>query len=307
MNNSSPLVYIIILTFNGKAHLDRCIPAVLRTLYSNFRVLLVDNGSRDDLASHFKSLYPSIEVVRNTRNLGFATGNNYAMQVALNNGAQYVVLLNDDAIPLDLRWIDESIQLMECDTRIGVGGFRIVQGNMEQVATPLQVSASVAKRIDGCAMVIRRSLLEQIGMFDDVYFVYAEEDDLTIRAVKAGYVLKVLNIPIYHLGGGTSKRYQLRASYFQIRNALRIAIKHRGPSRTLLRLARIVDIVCNPWPLSIDWQDVAHIRMRGNAHIPVNIAVLFAAVMWNIIFLPQTIMSKLRDDRRIQRAKQLAK
>ena len=108
---SEPLVWVIVITFNGRRHLDACFSSLHRTEYSNWRAMLVDNASTDGAADFTAATFPWVTIMRHGKNLGFAAGNNRAMQAALDAGARHVVLLNDDTMILDPRWLHEAVAL----------------------------------------------------------------------------------------------------------------------------------------------------------------------------------------------------
>ncbi len=138
-------------------------------------------------------------------------------------------------------------------------------------------------------MLIPMELFDRIGMFDEVYFVVGDEDDLGARTQAAGYRTVKLGVPIYHFGGGTNQTYRLRTAYLQMRNGIRFCLKNRSPMHALLRTLRIIDLACNPWPLTFDNRDAAHRRMRNSGNVVVNLLLWLRAVSWNIVRLPQTI------------------
>ena len=302
-SESEPLVCVIVITFNGKRHLDACLSSLRRTEYANWRAMLVDNASTDGAAEFTAGAFPWVTVLRHETNLGFAGGNNRAMAAALDAGARHVVLLNDDTMILDPRWLSEAVALAGREPATGMIGFRLLDKVPEpsEAESRATVSVSDAARIDGCALFMRGDLLRRIGLFDEAYFAYSEEDDLEVRALRAGTRLRQLNIPIYHYGGGTSKRFPLRYSYLQMRNSIRFSTKNRRLPQTLARIVKIFGITCSPRPIFFDRADASHIRMRGGGNILLNFAAFLCAVAWNIIFLPATLRARWRDDARIRR------
>ena len=152
---------------------------------------------------------------------------------------------------------------------------------------------------------MRASLLKAIGLLDEVYFAYAEEDDLEVRARRAGAQLRKIAVPIYHAGGATSKKFPIKASYLQMRNSIRFSIKQRSLWKTMARIGKIIDVACNPGSLFLDPKDNSHLRMRAQGHILTNLAILLCAVGWNVLFLPQTLLIRRRENRRIAAARAL--
>lgn len=96
MGDTKPFVYIIIVTWNSRKHLEYCLPTVVKTDYPNYKVLVVDNNSEDDTVNFVRKNYPDIELVQNTKNRGYAGGNNNGIRYALARGAKYVAIINPD-------------------------------------------------------------------------------------------------------------------------------------------------------------------------------------------------------------------
>ena len=109
-----PLVAIVILNFNGKNYLERFLPSVIASSYANKKIVLADNASIDDSVAFVRNAFPSIEIILNTQNDGFAGGYNWALQNVL---AEYYILLNSD-VEVSNNWIEPIISLMESDENI---------------------------------------------------------------------------------------------------------------------------------------------------------------------------------------------
>jgi len=298
-----PAIDIIVLTFNGIGHVERCFRAIERTDYPNYHVILVDNGSTDGCADFVAERFPYCHVIRSETNLGFAGGNNLALRLSLERRATFVVLLNDDAYVCDPEWLSRAVAAATSDASVGMVGFEVVQGRgvydpLQDVAlTSPPAPACVVPRIEGCSLFIRTAALDRIGLLDETYFMYAEEDDLEMRAGLAGYSLVKLNSVVFHVGGATSRRYPIRTAYYQSRNYLRFALKNLSVARSLRRILSLCDILCNPFPLVYSSDDVAHVRMRSTGSLLLNSGIYCVALMWNIVHLPQTLLFRFRRKR----------
>jgi GT2 family glycosyltransferase len=293
-----PAVDIIVITFNGMRFLERCLKAVERTNYPSYRVILVDNGSEDGSGAFVAKRFPDCHVIRTGKNLGFAAGNNVALRLSLEGKAEFVVLLNDDAFICDPEWLSKAVSVATADPSIGMVGFEVVKnlGLDDPTAGcppvgPLLPVRSVS-RIDGCSLFIRSAVLRRIGLLDEIYFMYGEEDDLEMRALTAGYILVAVDSIVSHVGGATSSRYPIKIAYYQARNYLRFALKNLSPWRAIRRTITLLDILCNPFPLIYRDTDVAHVRMRRTGSLLMNCGIYCLAILWNLSHLPQTL--KLR-------------
>lgn len=288
-------VDIIVITFNGMRFLERCFRAIERTNYPNYRVILVDNGSEDGSADFIAEHFPYCHVIRTGRNLGFAGGNNVALRLSLEQKAEFVVLLNDDAFICDPEWLTKAVTIANANPLIGMVGFEVVKStglddpaaNCPPIGT-LPALRSVS-RIDGCSLFIRSAVLRRIGLLDEIYFMYGEEDDLEMRALAAGYTLVAVDSIISHVGGATSSRYPVKIAYYQARNYLRFALKNLSLWRVIRRTITLLDILCNPFPLVYREADVAHVRMRRTGSLLMNCGIYCLAILWNLGHLPQTL------------------
>lgn len=118
------LVYLIVLNWNGWKDTVECIDSCLKLTYTNFRILIVDNGSTDNSESILRECFPSVEFIQTGENLGFAGGNNVGIRYALEQGAVYVWLLNNDTV-VDSKALDELLKVAESDDKIGIVGSKI--------------------------------------------------------------------------------------------------------------------------------------------------------------------------------------
>ncbi len=116
-----PLVYVIILNFNGSRWLQPCLQSLRATEYANFKTVLVDNASSDDSVELVRGQFPEVEIIVNSENMGFSEGNNVAIQKALAEDADYVVLLNPDT-KVTPRWLSELIAIGEQEKDVGILG-----------------------------------------------------------------------------------------------------------------------------------------------------------------------------------------
>ena len=309
----TPNVYVLILNYNGKPHLAYCLPSVLRTDYAQVCVMLVDNGSEDDSVAFTRENYPPIEIIENGRNLGWAAGNNVGLRYALARGADYVVLLNND-MRVDPRWLTHAVAVAEADPLVGVLGFDTI-GEYHLNADPerlqfkrrqaawRELRVTETEHVAGCALFLRTDLLRDVGLIDESFFAYGEEDDLQKRARRAGYRSVRVNIPLWHYNGGywTSSRL-LRAAVLAQRNQIRVMIKNDAPRVALGRLRDMVVFVC--WPGIAYDHSHAHLRRLRPSVYPLNVLILLYAMFWNLLMLPATLLARRRDERRIRVARQ---
>ena len=307
-----PTVCVLILNHDGREHLEYCLPSVLDTEYAGTQLVLIDNGSVDDSVAFARRCYPRVEIVANERNLGWAAGNNVGVRHALERGVEYVVLLNND-VRVDPRWLTHAVAVAEADPLIGIIGFDTI-GEYHIDADPDLVqfrgrqtqwsalTVAETEGIAGCAMFVRADLFRSIGLFDERFFAYGEEDDLQKRARQAGYRLVRVNIPLWHRNGGYWDRSRLlRAAVLAQRNHIRVMVKDDPPLVAVRRFLSMVHFIC--WPgISYD-RTHAHLRRLRPAGYWVNVAILSYAVAWNLVMLPATLIARCHDRRRIRTAR----
>lgn len=265
-NQSAPLVYIVVLNWNGKEDTLECLQSISLIYYPALQVVVVDNGSDDDSTIAIRENFPTVTILETGENLGYAGGNNVGIQYALENSADYVLVLNNDTVvdPQMVRaFVDAALSLPEggifCGkiyfysepTRLYYAGATFSKEKMDFIVPAMgKVDNSdgdfnTVKETDiavGCALFATREILEKVGVFDERFFLVHEESDLCYRATRAGY--KVFFIPqakLWHKGsvsfdGSDSPLMH----YFWARNRLLWAEHHLSPLNRLRLYGRIL-------------------------------------------------------------------
>ena len=121
MNSSQPLVSIILLNWHGWRDTIACLDSLVSQDYNDYRVLVVDNGSTDDSVARIRAAHPEIPIMETGRNLGFSGGCNVGVRRALEDGADYVWLLNNDTT-VDPQALSAMVAVAEADPRVGAVG-----------------------------------------------------------------------------------------------------------------------------------------------------------------------------------------
>jgi GT2 family glycosyltransferase len=265
MSIKIPKAAIVILNWNRCADTVECIESVLKTVYSNFEIVVVDNGSSDHSVKMIREKFAQVFLIENNENLGYAEGNNVGIRHALNHGADYVWLLNNDAV-VDRNALVTMIDLAERNREIGVLGSKIYYfdkpeiiwfagatidwkraisahiGRLEKDTGQYEVQKEV-DRVTGCSMLIRRDVLESVGLFDEKFFLYAEEVDYCVRARNKGY--RIFYVPksiVYHkVSTSTEGSGGPIFTYYNTRNFLYLIWKNMAsPAREALLLIDII-------------------------------------------------------------------
>ncbi|MCX6744225.1 MAG: glycosyltransferase family 2 protein [Candidatus Parcubacteria bacterium] len=212
---------IILVNYNGKKYLPDCLASLCNLDYpqDDYKIIFVDNASTDDSLAYAQNSFPSLEFIKNNENLGFAAGNNVGMARALAENFDYLFLINQDTIS-EKDILTKLIQLAETDPQIAAvqprlmlhpdqdkinslgnsihylgfgfsgGGYQEFDGNLE----PKEIAYA-----SGAAVLIKKEVLEKIGLFAADFFMYHEDLDLGWRMRMAGY--KIMLAPgavVYH-------------------------------------------------------------------------------------------------------------
>jgi hypothetical protein len=235
------LISVIVLNYNGKGFLDGCLSSLASQTYSDFEVIVVDNGSRDGSPEYVKENYPWVRLAKNEENLGFAGGTNAGIRAAK---GEFILTLNNDS-RADSRFIEELIKPM-ADPEVGVCAAKMLfpDGRINSAGICISRSGAAWDRgmfepdrgqyefveevFGACAgaALYRREMMDEIGLFDEDFFLYLEDVDLAFRARLAGW--KCIYVPgarVIHHHGGTAGVGSDLAVYYGNRNIVWYPIK----------------------------------------------------------------------------------
>lgn len=239
-----PSVAVVILNWNGKKYLEQFLPSVLATAYANFRVVVVDNASSDDSIVFLQNSYPQVEIVVLAQNFGFAKGYNEGLRQVQ---ADYYVLLNSD-VAVSENWLAPMVALLEQDERyaacqpkllafhekeffeyagasggwIDSLGYPFARGRVFDTCEKDKGQYNDTVEVfwaSGAALIIKSGVFHELNGFDEFFFAHQEEIDLCWRIHLAGY--KVFSCPdaiVYHVGGGTLPKGNVRKTFLNFRN-----------------------------------------------------------------------------------------
>jgi hypothetical protein len=287
-------VSIIILSYRNFGYVRDCVDSVLASTYRDFKIYLVDNGSEKPVIDAIRErygLHPGIELVENGKNLGYAEGNNVALRLAR---SEYVLLLNNDTV-VDRGWLEPMVAMMDGDRGIGAcqpkildindrarfeysgaaGGFidgygyPFLRGRIFDTVEADNGQYDDDADLDWCsgtAFMVRSIALEKAGLFDPVYFMYGEENDLCWRIRRCGYRMVFAHgSKVYHLGKGSIAARPLYKLHLNHRNGMILLMKNLPlgrlaavlPARLMLDLINgLFYLVNKPWSfrwISIIW------------------------------------------------------
>ena len=240
----SPLISVVVLNWNGSQVLDQCLKSLSDQTYRPLEIIVVDNASTDDSVDLIKKGFPGLKLIVNKRNLGFGGGNNVGIQASQGS---YIMMLNNDT-RLDPRCIEELKRGIEKEDRYGACASKILlqyEDNLIDAAgivvcpDGLSIGRGRLERgelyddevevffASDCACLYRREMLEDIGLYDEDFFAYADETDMGWRAQLAGW--RCLYNPravVYHLHSASSGTYSPMKAFLVERNRIWVAVKN---------------------------------------------------------------------------------
>lgn len=256
----NPLVYILILHFRVIENTINCLESLQGLDYSNYKILLVDNGSENKEGAALKSTYRDLEILELEQNLGFSGGCNKGIEYCLEKGAEYIWLLNNDTIvPQNtLRFL---VDAMQNDTKAGASGAALLlfdekTGEIKGKTGKGQINFSKGKTLlkepdlktniscdwlSGSNLLLRAKTINETGRFNDDYFLYFEDVDLCHRIKAAGWTLLLVpEAGIKHLDGASTKgKLASWRNYYYARNRLYFFSRHTRGFGKLICLTSI--------------------------------------------------------------------
>jgi hypothetical protein len=221
-------IYIILVNYNSYQDTIECIESLKQINFDSYKIIIVDNASTDESVNKLINYADDrLVLLRSNKNLGFSGGNNIGIKYALDDGADYVLLLNNDTI-VEPDFLQNMVETAENDKEIGIVGCKIkYNGDRNllwfaggQVNWFKFLGEHFGKRelddgkydklievsfVTGCCMLIKREVIEKVGMLPDEYFMYFEDVDFCVRVQEAGF--KIIYEPkavIYHKIGISS-------------------------------------------------------------------------------------------------------
>lgn len=217
----NPLVYIIILNWNGKDLTMDCLKSLAKDQYDNYKILVVDNGSTDDSVKVIKKEYPNVEILQLESNIGYAAGNNAGFEFIKNKNPKYIIFLNNDTI-VDKNFIEPLIKSLIEDSMIGQTVPKIFYANdknriwyaggkvnlwfglvyhegIRKFDAESFNNSKITDYATGCCICMRSKDFEELSGFDTSFPMYCEDVDLSLRIRANGKkILYIPNSNIWH-------------------------------------------------------------------------------------------------------------
>jgi len=207
---NKPFVYIVLLNWNGVDDTVECIESIKKNTYTNYRIVIVDNGSSGNDVQELRDEYKGkVDIIKAGQNYGFPGGCNIGIKHALEKGADCILLLNNDAV-VDGEFLDKLVEVMEKDNKIGIVGSLIYFYDKPDTIQYAGGNINWWLGIDGtylcnskdvgqfkgviekdyicyASVLIKKDVFRDVGYLDEHYFFSIEEFDFCTRAKRVGY------------------------------------------------------------------------------------------------------------------------
>jgi GT2 family glycosyltransferase len=245
---------VLIVTYNSASTIEQCLLSLSSQSFKNFEVLFLDNHSQDETKNIVEALLPRLNLsftrFYSDENLGFAAGNNFLLRHAK---GLYIALLNPDAFA-DCRWLEAMVVVQESHPEVGIcasklltadgsfidsagDGFSSVLKSFKRGEGKASIAYMTTEPVFGAcagAALYRRSMIEEIGFFDDDFFLIHEDADINFRAQSAGWrVMFVHDAIVYHKIHGSMGKMSDVQVYYNLRNLEFVRIKNMPASMLL--------------------------------------------------------------------------
>lgn len=245
--NAHGMVYIILINYNSIEHTKECIESLLKVKYTNFQIIVVDNHSKSAVDDILKK-YINVVLIKNEDNFGFAGGNNIGIKYALDHGADYIMLLNNDTVveenflSIMVQQLIENHAAIVCPKILNYYDKKTIMyagGCISQLKGGVNVwgagkgddikwnNNKVITFAHGCCMLIDKEVFKRVGLLPEEFFLYYE--DTAFSVLLNNNKLKILyvgNAVIYHKESTSVKKGSDDFQYYIVRNRLLFVKKY---------------------------------------------------------------------------------
>jgi len=263
-NNQWPCVSIVTLNYNQLAITCEFLDSTIKISYPNYEIIVVDNASKEDPTAFIQNRYPHVRIIRNEQNLGFSGGNNVGIRAAV--GDFYFIVNNDTEVTPNL--IEELLKPFALNPLIGIVSPKIryfSHPNLIQYAGYNEINpytgrnqshgavkedkgqydnSSYTAYAHGAAMMVKKEVVEKVGMLPELFFIYYEELDWSAHIRRAGFkIYYQASALIYHKESMTMGKESVMKTYFQNRNRILFMRRNSSPGQFLLFIWFLIGVV----------------------------------------------------------------
>lgn len=259
---NEPLVYIIVLNYNGYADTIECVESLEKIHYKNYKLLIVDNNSTDNSYEILKNKCRQHTVVRTSKNLGYAAGNNVGIKIALRNKADYVMVLNNDTV-VNKDFLNEMLIFADTKTVVVPKIYSYYKKNILSCAgNSLDWEKGVivecgrgqkeigrfdtnryANTFNGCCFLIHKNIIRKVGFMSENYFLYLEDNDYAERILEKNIkIMYCYKSVIWHKESVSTNKSGVKNYYF-LRNRFLLFYKFRHKCPTKVWINNLFEFI----------------------------------------------------------------
>ena len=249
-------IVVVIVNYNGYKDTEECLASLRKVKTPNMYVIIVDNGSTDDSTNRLKEfvIEEKEHLICVEDNLGFSGGNNIGIRYAIDKGAEYVCLLNNDTV-VDPNFLDKmldkadnnsvvygTIRFFSNPDRVWFAGGnynrwtgRTVHFGYNQNDAKIEELREKQNFVTGCLLLMPTYVIEKIGMLPEHYFLYYEDTEYSLRLIENGVGMKYAREAIiYHKVSASTQKMPDKMMYYTIRNSLLVICEHEKGIRKIV-------------------------------------------------------------------------
>jgi len=256
-----PLTYVIIVNWNGKEILHKCLTTFFaNTKSQNCKVVVVDNASIDGSLEMLQQIFPQVQLITNRMNMGYSVANNQGIRLALDKDAKQVLLLNNDVEITDDKWLEKLTAVLESENEIGVVGCKLLfpDGKIQYAGGLIKLRGAFHRGereedrgqydkvefvdyVTGATLLIKSDVIREIGLLDEGFTpLYCEDSDWCVRATLYRY--KVVYTPeptlIHHCGSSAKKLGNSKNAFLFRRSSIRFFLLNYQTEDIIKRILR---------------------------------------------------------------------
>jgi len=274
LDEREPRIAVVVLTWNGRENTMACLASLERTEGCSLDVIVTDNGSTDGTVPAVRAAHPAVTVIENGRNLGFAGGNNVGIELALQRGAEAVLVLNNDttvepqtiatlhraltaaddvgACSPVLTYASQRDRLWFAGSRYDPARGHSGRASAYEQGAPLPAAAVPIDRAVGAAMLVRRACIAEVGAFAEEFFFLYEDVDWSLRMRSAGWrILLVPDARVAHRVSASQGGEPMTptTAYYGTRNDLELGRRHASLTGARAAARQALCLLVHLWQL----------------------------------------------------------
>jgi GT2 family glycosyltransferase len=273
----TPLVISVILNTNRRADTLECLASLGASTYARQQAIVLDNHSTDGSVEAIRAAFPAVDVVQLPENRGYAGNNNVGIRLAIERGADWVFVLNEDTV-LDPACLERLLEVGLSDPKIGIVGPLVYHHDEPGVIQSAGGGMSArwegfhhgqnepdrgqfprphdVQWISGCGILVRRDVIDQIGGIDERFFIYWEETEWCTRAGEAGWrIVQVPAAKMWHKGVQRDYRPKPSVTYYSTRNRLLLLATHHAPALAWATAGAQIGRTLASWTIRPKWRE----------------------------------------------------